>query len=314
MVSLFKRFLGLILFSLFNSLTGFAQDLSQKSLLDHLEFLAADALQGRKTLSEGNLKARAYIQSYFESLENIESPYPDFLQYFSFRNTREDKVYNDAANVIAFIPGRTSKKMIVITAHYDHVGIGRKNAEGDSIYNGADDNASGTAALLAIADYFSKNRPNHSIMLAALDAEEMGLQGAKALLEDFPYSLDQILINVNMDMIGRNDQRELYASGTYHYPYLKPILEKATPSSVITLKFGHDQPGTGIQDWTRSSDHGAFFEKKIPHVYFGVEDHIDYHQPSDELKGIQRDFFGQAAQLVLQCILALDQELLPSDK
>lgn len=314
MHSLFKKSLGALLFGFLGTLTGFGQNLSQKDLVDHLEFLASDELQGRKTLAEGNLKAREYIQKQFESLENSETIYPDFLQFFSFRNNRENKPYTDAANVIAFIPGSESKKVIVITAHYDHVGIGRKDSSGDSIYNGADDNASGTAALLAMAEYFSKNRPKHAIMLAALDAEEMGLQGAKALVGDFPYPLDQILLNVNMDMIGRNDQNELYASGTYHNPHLKPILEKAASGSSISLKFGHDQPGTGAQDWTRSSDHGAFFEKKVPHVYFGVEDHEDYHKPSDEIKGIQKDFFVEAAELVLQCILALDEQLLPAKK
>jgi Zn-dependent M28 family amino/carboxypeptidase len=314
MLNPFKKSLGVILFSFLTSITGFSQNLSKKDLIDHLHFLASDALQGRKTLSEGNLEARTYITEHFQKLENTEALYPDLLQYFSFKNNRENKIYNDAANVIAFIPGSESKKVIVITAHYDHVGIGRKNASGDSIYNGADDNASGTAALLALASYFSQNRPKHAILFAALDAEEMGLQGARALVDDFPYPLEQILLNVNMDMIGRNDQNELYASGTYHNPHLKPILEKAASGSGITLKFGHDQPGTGAQDWTRSSDHGAFFEKKIPHIYFGVEDHVDYHQPSDEIKGIQEEFFTNAAELVLQAVLAFDRELLTEKK
>ncbi|MGY8916517.1 MAG: M28 family peptidase, partial [Flavobacteriales bacterium] len=127
--------------------------------------------------------------------------YSDYQQKFSFESRRDKKTYEDAINVIGFIAGSESKKLIVITAHYDHIGVGRPNSEGDSIYNGADDNASGTAALIELAKYFKKNRPQHSMIFAALDGEEMGLQGAKALVKDFPFELDQILLNINMDMI-----------------------------------------------------------------------------------------------------------------
>ena len=307
----FKNLKKLFLASLFlTHLSGFAQRIDRDRLLQHLEYLSSDQLAGRSTLTDGSQKARNYILENLTQLDLIEPLYPDYTQYFSFENTRRKQTYEDAANIVGIIPGSETNKVIVITAHYDHVGVGRVNYEGDSIYNGADDNASGTSALLVLADYFSKNRPKHSIIFAALDAEELGLRGAKALLEDFPYPMDQIVLNVNMDMISRNDQNEIYASGTYHNPYLKEILEKAAANSNPTLKFGHDVPGTGSNDWTKSSDHGAFFDKKVPHLYFGVEDHRDYHKPSDEFKNIQPEFFVNSANLILKCILALDQELL----
>jgi Zn-dependent M28 family amino/carboxypeptidase len=287
---------------------SFSQSIDSKELLKHLEYLSSDALAGRKPLSEGSMEARKYILNELTSLENVQALYPDFIQRFSF-TARNLTKYEDAANLVAFIPGSSSKKVIVITAHYDHVGIGKPNAAGDSIYNGADDNASGTAALMLLADYFSKNRPQHSMMFVALDAEELGLRGARALLEDFPYPLEQILLNINMDMIGRSVKNELYASGTHFYPSLKPILEKASAGSDAILRFGHDIPGTGREDWTKQSDQGAFFDKKIPHLYFGVEDHEDYHQPSDEFKNIHPKFYSDAANLILKCILALDAEL-----
>ncbi|WP_051287413.1 M28 family peptidase [Algoriphagus mannitolivorans] len=295
-------------------LPSLAQKIDEDRLLKHLEYLSSDQLAGRATLSEGSQKAKIYILENLTTLELVEPLYPDFIQYFSFENTRRKQVYEDAANIVALIPGSETNKVIVITAHYDHVGVGRVNAEGDSIYNGADDNASGTSALLVLADYFSKNRPKHSIVFAALDAEELGLRGARALLEDFPYPMEQIVLNVNMDMISRNDQNEIFASGTHYNPYLKDILEKAAANSSPTLKFGHDIPGTGREDWTKSSDHGAFYEKKVPHIYFGVEDHQDYHKPSDEFGNIQQEFFINSANLILKCILALDQELLQSEK
>lgn len=288
---------------------SFSQSIDSNELLKHLEFLSSDALAGRKPLSAGSMEARKYILGELTDNENVEALYPDFIQKFSFTASRNQQKYEDAANLVAFIPGSKSRKVIVVTAHYDHVGIGRPNAAGDSIYNGADDNASGTAALLELAKYFSKHRPLHSMMFVALDAEELGLRGAKALLADFPYPLEQILLNVNMDMIGRSDKNELYASGTSHYPQFKAILEKASTGSDPTLKLGHDQPGTGRDDWTNQSDQGAFFEKKIPHLYFGVEDHEDYHQPSDEFKNIQPKFYIGATNLILKCILALDAQL-----
>lgn len=294
--------------ALLTSTFSFSQSINSEKLLKHIEFLSSDQLAGRKPLSEGSMEARKYILGELTSYDKVEPLYPDFTQTFSFTGRNRVK-YEDAANLVAFIPGTESSKVIVVTAHYDHVGIGKPNAAGDSIYNGADDNASGTAAMLVLAEYFSKNRPIHSMMFVALDAEEMGLQGAKALVADFPYPLEQILLNVNMDMVGRSDKNELYASGTYFYPEFRTILEKASAGSSPTLRFGHDLPGTGSDDWTNQSDQGAFHAKKVPHVYFGVEDHVDYHKPSDEFKNIQPEFYTGAVDLILKCILALDTEL-----
>ena len=287
-----------------------AQEIDGSKLLRHLEYLSSDALEGRKPLSKGSSMAQKYILKELTSLDLVEPLYPDFIQKFSFEDRRSKKMVVDASNIVAFIPGATSKKVIVVTAHYDHVGIGRADATGDSIYNGADDNASGTAAMLVLAEYFSKNRPQHGMLFVGLDAEEMGLQGAKALVNDFPYPLEQILLNVNMDMLSRSDAKEVYVSGTHYYPQFKSILEKVPGEAGTTLRFGHDVPGTGAEDWTRSSDHGAFFEKKVPHLYFGVEDHVDYHRPSDSFAGIHPEFYKATVNLILQSLLALDKSLL----
>jgi Zn-dependent M28 family amino/carboxypeptidase len=292
------------------SYTGlYAQEIDGNKLLRHLEYLSSDALEGRKPLSKGSSMAQKYILTELTSLNLVEPLYPDFIQKFSFEDRRSKKMVVDASNIVVFIPGTSSKKVIVVTAHYDHVGIGRADAAGDSIYNGADDNASGTAALLVLAEYFSKNRPQHGMLFAALDAEEMGLQGAKALVNDFPYPLEQILLNLNMDMLSRSDAKEVYVSGTHYYPQFKAILEKIPTDRASSLRFGHDIPGTGADDWTRSSDHGAFFEKKVPHLYFGVEDHADYHRPSDSFAGIHPDFYKATVKLILKSLLALDKSL-----
>ena len=305
-----QRKLGTIILVLASFTGSIAQEINGKKLLTHLEYLSSDALEGRKPLSKGSSMAQKYILTELTSLNLVEPLYPGFIQKFSFEDRRSKKMVVDASNIVAFIPGKSSKKVIVVTAHYDHVGIGRPDAVGDSIYNGADDNASGTAALLVLAEYFSKNRPQHGLLFAALDAEEMGLQGAKALVNDFPYPLEQIVLNLNMDMLSRSDAKEIYVSGTHFNPQFKSIIEKVPREAGTTLRFGHDIPGTGAEDWTRSSDHGAFFEKKVPHLYFGVEDHLDYHRPSDSFAGIHPEFYKATVKLILKSLLALDNELL----
>ena len=305
-----QRKLITIILVLVSFSVSFAQEIDGNKLLKHLEYLSSDELEGRKPLSKGSNLAQKYILQELTTLDLVAPLYPDFIQKFSFEDRRTKKMLVDAANIVAFIPGESSKKMIVVTAHYDHVGIGKPNAAGDSIFNGADDNASGTAALLVLAEYFSKNHPQHGMLFAALDAEEMGLQGAKALVNDFPYPLDQILLNVNMDMLSRSEAKEVYVSGTHYYPQFKSILEKVPGEASSNLRFGHDIPGTGAEDWTRSSDHGAFFEKKVPHLYFGVEDHVDYHKVSDSFAGIHPDFYQATVRLILKSLVALDKALL----
>lgn len=300
----FKVFL--IIAALFSAQNSFSQSLDGDRLWKHLEYLASDEMKGRESGTKENLLARDYIVAQFEEM-GLDSQYPDFIQEFRFTDRRSQKSI-EGYNVVAFVPGTESKKIIVVTAHFDHVGIGRPNAKGDSIYNGSDDNASGTAALIEMARYFSENPPQHSMLFAALDAEEKGLQGARALVKDFPFELEQVLLNVNMDMISRNDKNEIYVSGTHYYPEYKEILEESALGSNAKLMFGHDIPGTGSDDWTRSSDHGAFFEKKVPHLYFGVEDHEDYHQPSDEVRQKDKGFFLDVAELILNSLKNIDQK------
>ncbi len=306
MQSTIKTFL--ICFFLITAFRANSQNVDDKNLLKHIAYLSSDKLEGRKTGTSGNREARNYILEEFKRL-GLESHYPDYQQKFAFENRREKRTIENAVNVIGYVPGKSSRKLMVITAHYDHVGIGKPDAEGDSIYNGADDNASGTAALLVLADYFKKNTPEHGILFAALDGEEMGLQGAKALVNDFPFPLEEIVININMDMISRNEKGEIYASGTYYNPSLKAMLESASSGMKPKLMFGHDEPDSGPDNWTQSSDHGPFFNKSVPHIYFGVEDHQDYHKPSDEFSNIDQEFYVNAVNLILKCTIALDGQL-----
>ena len=273
-------------------------------LLSHVRELSSDAYAGREAGSPGNEKARAYVEAAFESA-GLAHFGDNFMEPFEFTSPRENQTYS-GTNLIGYVRGTESPdRYMVVSAHFDH--LGERNGE---IYNGADDNASGTAGLLTAAAYFSANPPKHSIIFAAFDAEEKGLQGARAFVANPPVEQSKIVLNINMDMISNNDQDELYAAGTHHYPFLKPYLEKVAASADIKLLFGHDVPGTGSDDWTGASDHGPFHaEWQLPFVYFGVEDHADYHKSTDDYETIEPAFFIQAVDTILDAIIELDANL-----
>ena len=266
-------------------------------LLEDVQALAADSMQGRAAGSPGGARARHYIQQQFEAIG---------LRAFAFRYAQPFVVVRSdtiqAANVVGYLPGTAHPDVFfVLTAHYDHLGVRR-----GTVFNGADDNASGVAGLLALARYFSLYPPKHSLVFAALDAEEIGLQGAEAFLKTPPVPKAQIRLNVNLDMISRNADDELFAAGTAHEPALKPLLEKAAARSKIRLLFGHDGSGRG-SDWTMSSDHGPFHRAGIPFVYFGVEDHPDYHRSTDTYERIDPAFFLRAVDTIVDAVAILDE-------
>lgn len=279
------------------------QNIDQNRLLTDLRTLSSDAMEGRAPMTDGGRLAREYIRERFESL-GLGTQFPGYRQEFVLDASRGQEGLG--VNILGFIPGSVSSKIILVIAHYDHLG-----KKGEVIYNGADDNASGTAALLEIAAYFSKNLPGHSFLFVATDAEEKGLLGARALVKDFPFPLEDIKAVVNMDMISRSDDRTLYAVGTRFYPQFRPYLEAAAGRSSIRLVLGNDG-APGEKDWSKASDHGPFHERNIPFIYFGVDDHKDYHQPTDTFENIQPAFYTAACELILDTLLAMDQKL-PSE-
>jgi Zn-dependent M28 family amino/carboxypeptidase len=274
--------------------------LDKAQLLKDVKVLSSDSLEGRLSGSQGNRMAQEYIQQRFRQI-GLQHLGEGYEQHFRLESKRV--VVDRATNLVGYIPGK-SEKAIVVTAHYDHVG----QREGE-IYNGADDNASGVGALLAAAAHFAKTKPQHTLIFVALDGEELGLQGAKAFLEHPPVPLRHILLNVNMDMLSINSQGELYASGAYHNPQLRPYLEQVKPRPQARLLLGHDQPEQGHDDWTSQSDHYQFHKQGIPYVYFGVEDHPHYHRPTDDYANINRAFYPDAAALVIDFIGLMDANL-----
>lgn len=276
--------------------TPHAQESSK--LLKDVEILSSDAYEGRKTGTKGAEMTRIYIKKRFDSIGLQAYPaLKGFEQSFSLGKTGSQI---SGRNMIGYIKGKT-EQAIVISAHYDHIGI--INGE---IYNGADDNASGVAALLHFAEYYKKHQPNHTLIFAAFDAEEMGLQGAKAFVTNPPVALEKIALNINMDMISHNDKGELYVCGTFKYPQLKTFITTSVPD--IKVLRGHDDPKLGKDDWTSQSDHAAFNARNIPFLYFGVEDHKDYHQATDEYKNINKEFFVNATKAILEIINNIDRK------
>ena len=267
-------------------------------LLKDIETLSADDMEGRSADRPSIQKARDYVEQRFK-----ESGLQPVRQVFDIKERGSSEVLK-GVNFVGQIKGKkAAEKYIIITAHYDHEGI--KKGE---IYNGADDNASGTAALFAVASYFRKHQPDHTLIFVAFDAEELGLFGARHFVSNLPVKKESILLNINMDMISRSDKNELYAVGTSHYPRLKPALEEAQKRSKIKLLLGHDDPKLGHDDWTGQSDQAAFHREKIPFIYFGVEDHKDYHKPTDDFANIQPEFYVRAVETILSAVLNFDKE------
>lgn len=270
--------------------------------LDDVRILSADDMEGRAPGTPGSERARAYILSRFAEI-GLSPVGQGFEQPFIF--AKRDGSAASGINLIARIKGTEGGKAMVVSAHYDHLGV-----RDGQIYNGADDNASGVAGLLAVAEAFKAKAPKHDVIFAVVDAEEGGLRGAKAFVAAPPVPLDTIALNVNFDMLSKNAKNELYVAGTAPFPALKPILVKVAMTAPVSLKLGHDTDADGKQNnWTNQSDHYAFGEKGVPWVYFGVEDHPEYHKPTDDFATVPQDFFKRSVATVVAASLALEHEL-----
>lgn len=294
--------------------------INSQELLENIQIISNDSMQGREFSTIGSLKAQKFIEKKFKEVGLQKYNSSSYINKFDF--TFKGKLRQQAfpildpginfinvkdtiasgANVIGFLKGKTNKT-IVVTAHYDHLGI-----RNDEIYNGADDNASGVAALFAIAEYFKDKPINHDIVFAAVDGEEIGCVGTEVFLQN--QKKENIVLNINLDMISHNDfYPELYICGTYHHPILKTYLKKVKSDSV-TILFGHDDPEILKQsDWTLSSDHKVFYKENIPFLYFGVSDHKDYHRPTDTYATINPEFYIGAVKVIIKSIETLDEKL-----
>lgn len=284
----------------------YGSTITAAELKDHLYTFASDEFQGRDTGKPGQKKAANYLKDNYMKME-IASPLggEDYFQDIpsSFFNNK----YNDSENVVAFIKGSEfPEEIIVISAHYDHVGV---DAEGN-IYNGADDDGSGTVSILEIAEAFKEAQddgyqPRRSILFLHVTGEEKGLLGSDYYTKNPIFPLENTVTDLNTDMIGRIDPKH---EDNPNYIYLIGSDKLSTQLHELSeevnnkyTQFDLDYTYNDENDPNRfyyRSDHYNFAKHNIPVIFYFNGTHADYHQPTDTPDKIEYDLMARRAQLI----------------
>jgi hypothetical protein len=283
-------------------LTSFKKDIG---------FLAADERGGRAIGTEGEQQAAEYLAEEFDKLGLQPMGTDGFFQEFTVSkpsNPHEEAVIgtNGAGitgrNVIAYLD-KKAEKTIVIGAHFDHLGMGGQGSlhRGDSaIHNGADDNASGTAALLALAKVFKYETLKSNILFVAFSGEENGLWGSNYFVKNPTLDLKTINYMINMDMVGRlNEEKSLAIYGVGTSPSFSKVLD---PINADSLKLVPSESGVG------PSDHTSFYLQDLPVLHFFTGQHADYHKPSDDADKINYEGLVQVVRYISRLVAQLDTE------
>jgi Zn-dependent M28 family amino/carboxypeptidase len=270
-----------------------------------VHFLAADERAGRKPDTPGSEAARDYIVERLLTIGVEKFPGSPWRRAYAGFTEEHDRY--DGVNVVAQVPGTQLREdWIVLTAHYDHLGV----VDGKT-YNGADDNASGVAAALAISELVAKQPLQHSLAVVFLDGEELDFSGARGFFSSPPIPPSQMALNINLDMVARGDNGILWAVRVSPDERLTRPIATVAQDAAVCLEFGHDG-SDGRQNWQTLSDHRVFAEWSVPFVYFGVDEHDDYHEPSDDVKKIDEVWFTAAVETLESTLRALDAELAAS--
>lgn len=245
-------------------------------------YLSSDLLEGRETGTQGEEMAARYIASRFREIGlQPRGEAGTFYQPFVFvhqENAHAEGEARTGKNVVAYLDNGADKT-VVIGAHYDHIGYGAFNSRyvGDpAIHNGADDNASGVAALLWLADHLkNSDADGNNYLFIAFSAEEMGLHGSKHYVEEAAEDLEKVNYMLNLDMVGRlGEEKVLTINGAGTSPLWKQAFEAI---KVPGIK-GVNTTDSGIGP----SDHTSFYLKDVPSLHFFTGAHEDYHKPSDD--------------------------------
>ena len=284
--------------------------IERTQLLADVQELASAKYAGRRVDTAGNQLAQDYLVGRLQAI-GVPPLLAEYRQPFEFQRRRIRQFWTGGittrgTNLLAVIEGRElPQQRLLMSAHYDH--LGERNGQ---IYPGADDNASGVAAVLAAAAHFKAHPPRHTIVFALFDAEESGLAGARHFVTANTVPLDSIRLIVNLDMISRSDANELFVAGTHQNPDLRRLIDPLRAASAITVLYGHDQPRpiADTDDWVDASDHGPFHAAGVPFLYLGVPDHAGYHRPGDTFAAIHPGFFVEAANFALNVLVAADTE------
>lgn len=268
-------------------LSVFLNEISEPRLNETLKVIASDEMEGRDTGSEGIKKAADYIVKQYTK-EGIMYPSKASGWFQTVPKSFFRNKFNDSDNIWAFVQGSEKpEEVIVVSAHYDHIGM-----EGEEVYNGADDNGSGTVAVMELARVFNLAKkkghaPKRSVMFLLVTGEERGLYGSDYYSKNPLYPLKNTVANINIDMIGRVDN--LHKDNNYVYVIgadrlsseLHTINEEMNRKYVnLKLDYKYDDRNDPWQIYYRS-DHYNFAKHGIPSVFFFNGLHSDYHQPTD---------------------------------
>ena len=272
-----------------------------------INFLASDELQGREAGFHGSRVTSEYIVSLLQWMG--VSPLADcyFQPFDAYRKERQKKgrleVHPDSIvklkqevhqkltmrNVLGMIPGKNTKEYVIVGAHFDHLGIDPV-LDGDQIYNGADDNASGVSAVLQIARAFlaSGQQPERNVIFAFWDGEEKGLLGSKYFVQTCPF-LSQIKGYLNFDMIGRNNKPQQPKQVVYFYTAAHPAFGDWLKGDIRKYSLQLEPDYRAWENPIGGSDNGSFAKVGIPIIWYHTDGHPDYHQPSDHADRLNWD-------------------------
>ena len=280
------------------------------SIKEDVTFLASDALEGRQTGSDGEQKAAKYIAERFKYLGLQEKGTKGYLQTFSFRpktDPHQEVNYTvkdgdstiTGTNVIGLIDNK-AENTIIIGAHYDHLGLGAEGSlhRGETaIHNGADDNASGVAVLLNLAEKLKTKNTNNNYLFMAFSGEEMGLLGSNYFVKNATVDTKKVNYMINMDMVGRlkaDSTLAVYGVGT------SPILKQTVKANNSNFKIVAKESGVG------PSDHTSFYNADIPVLHFFTGQHEDYHKPSDDTEKLNYEGMQTISNYIFEIITDLD--------
>ena len=267
-------------------------------------YLSSDYLEGRKTGTAGEVMAAEYIAFRFKELGMSPKGDSSWYQFFPFSSNPHVKASESEVkgrNVIGFIDNNR-KKTIVIGGHYDHLGhggFGSLHAGEEAIHNGADDNASGIAAMMDIAYKLrtTRKKQQYNFLFIAFSGEEFGLIGSKYFVENPTIDLSTVNYMLNFDMVGMLDEeKNLIINGVGTSPLWKKAIESANSSLKITTT----ESGIG------ASDHTSFYLKEIPSVHFFTGQHKFYHKPEDDAHLVNFDGIIEVSDYVVALIEYLD--------
>ncbi|MDR6299747.1 M28 family metallopeptidase [Mesonia maritima] len=272
---------------------GFSQEaITEKELESHIQFLTADSLAGRFPGTKANQQVVNYLVNDFKS-NNI----PTLIQEFEAK-LRKDTTSVTTWNVLGLLEGKDSilkKEVIILGAHYDHLGKKR-----DSIYHGADDNASGTAALLEIAEKIvaHKNEIKRSVIFIAFGAEEQGLLGSQFFVENPIVPIKNIKLMINMDMLGSlNEKSHVYMGGAGTFPGGEKLMKKlGKPNHVNPVVHAGSVDG---------SDHVSFYKKGISVLGIHTGGNENYHKPTDTIETLNISGEVNVANYIYQAIMEI---------